>query len=126
MLPLALGFMKLSFLFFYDRIFTVNRKSAFSWLLTGTIMIVSVWTCTFFFGTVFQCGTKFGALWGEADAGNCMNTLQATLAFCISDSVTDVIIIIIPIPLVRFFREGQILTRPSSLTDVTIRFGIYN
>ncbi|KAI1446878.1 hypothetical protein F5Y02DRAFT_416763 [Annulohypoxylon stygium] len=103
MIPLALGCTKASFLRFYKRIFSINAKV--DKFLTGFIVLVGVWTVGFFFATIFECGLDFWVLWGTKSSGknitsHCVNTQGLSLAFTITDFVTDVIIIGIPVPLI--------------------------
>ncbi|KAI1376200.1 hypothetical protein F4677DRAFT_419169 [Hypoxylon crocopeplum] len=103
MLPLVLGCIKASFLFFYRRIFSVNRTTDV--FLTGMIILVTLWTVGFFFTVVFECGLNFWAIWGTASKVKnlttyCIPTLPLALAIGITDFVTDVVIIAIPVPLI--------------------------
>ncbi|KAI6784069.1 plasma membrane protein Pth11-like protein [Emericellopsis cladophorae] len=102
MLPLALGCSKLSFLFFYHRIFAVDRKGAISWFLRALMVLMVLWSIAFCFGTIFECGTDFGVIWGPTMAmvEKCVDTMLMIYAFCISDFITDAIIILIPVPLI--------------------------
>lgn len=109
MLPLALGCVKASFLFFYLRIFVVNRKSLASYLLGGLIVLVTLWSVAFFIAALFQCGTNFWAIWGSTMdlVQNCTETMQLVLAVCITGFITDIAIILAPIPLVRNLRSPR-------------------
>ncbi|KAI1101069.1 hypothetical protein F4804DRAFT_23669 [Jackrogersella minutella] len=103
MIPLALGCVKGSFLFFYRRIFSVH--SAVDRLLIGMIALVALWTFGFFFAMVFECGLNFWAVWGpnssaKNETAHCVNSLHLALSFVVSDFITDVIIICIPVPLI--------------------------
>lgn len=102
MLPLALGSVKTSFLFFYLRIFLVNRRSLAGYLLGGLITLVILWSLSFFFASLFQCRLNFWALWGSTSdiVNNCTQTMQLVLAVCITGVITDTAIICAPIPLV--------------------------
>jgi hypothetical protein len=102
MLPLALGCVKASFLCFYLRIFMVNRRSLASYLLGGLTVLVTLWAVAFFFASLFQCGVSFWAIWGSTldIVENCTQTMQLVLAVCITGFVTDVAIILAPIPLI--------------------------
>jgi hypothetical protein len=97
-----LGCSKLSFLFFYHRIFAVDRKSAISWFLRILMVVMALWSVAFCFGTVFECGTNFGIIWGPTLTmiQKCVDTMLMIYAFCISDFITDAIIILIPVPLI--------------------------
>ncbi|KAI1395162.1 plasma membrane protein Pth11-like protein [Hypoxylon fuscum] len=102
MLPLVLGCIKTSFLLFYMRIFSVNNKNITSIILYGLVGLVVTWAAAFFFADLFVCGVDFWAIWGSIAEGisRCANTNMSTIALCITDFITDVIIMCIPIPLV--------------------------
>lgn len=103
MLPLTLGCIKTSFLFFYLRVFATTRKSATYVILVGMIVFVTLASLGFFLAKLFECDLNFWAIWGSTlDLSHyCFNIFDASLWLCIIDFGTDVIIICIPIPLVR-------------------------
>ena len=97
----CLGSIKLSFLFFYRRIFCPNKKNLASLFLDAMIVLVVLWTLGFFFSELFNCGTHFSALWGSTvDLMSCDKTEVHLLALVITDFITDAIILIFPIPLI--------------------------
>ncbi|KAK5991300.1 hypothetical protein PT974_09580 [Cladobotryum mycophilum] len=102
MIPLALGFTKLSFLAFYMRIFTVSKRSAVAMFLWTMIAIVA---------------------WGSNDdiAQNCMQTFKAVYGLCVSDFITDVLIILTPIPLIW---NMKLSTRKKMATSGVFLLGI--
>ena len=100
----ALGFIKLSFLFFYKRIFCASFTSALSIATTIMIVIVSGWSLSFFLSFLFACRGDF-SVWGSSlanIASHCINTETLLLALAISDFLTDIIIIVMPLPMVSF------------------------
>ncbi|KAI0135792.1 hypothetical protein F4814DRAFT_444598 [Daldinia grandis] len=102
MLPIATGCMKASFLFFYMRVFATQERGAISRFLKAFIVFTAMWTVAFFFGTLFKCGRDFWALWSSQVEfqAHCSSNTKLILALCITDFVTDIFIICIPIPLV--------------------------
>ena len=65
------------------------------------IVITIMWTVAFFFADLFACGTTFSHFWGSPlDLTTCITTEEFTWALSISDLIMDILIIIIPIPLV--------------------------
>ena len=96
----AFGLVKLSVLFFYRRIF---RGKAFDICTKIMIGLVCIWTISFFFVVMFQCGTKFFALWSNLfnNFTYCLDDLVFLKSNSISDIVTDVLILAIPAPMVR-------------------------
>ncbi|KAI1119161.1 hypothetical protein F5Y14DRAFT_460476 [Nemania sp. NC0429] len=118
MLPLAFGCIKASFLFFYRRIFVVDRNSSTNYLFAGLIILVALSSVAFFFASLFQCGLNFSALWGStADiVQNCVDTMHLVLSVCITGFILDLIIIITPIPLV--WKLNLSLTKKISVIGV--------
>lgn len=102
MLPVALGCMKASFLFFYMRVFAIQKQSAIYKTLVGFITVVVLWAVTFVFATLFECGRDFRSIWGSQSEfqKQCTNTKNFVLILCITDFVSDILIIAIPVPLV--------------------------
>ncbi|KAI0890386.1 uncharacterized protein GGS22DRAFT_150763 [Annulohypoxylon maeteangense] len=103
MIPLTLGCTKASFLLFYRRIFSIDQTV--DRFLIWFIVLVSLWTVGFLFTTVFECGLDFWVLWGTNSSAknitsHCVNTQYMSLIFGVTDFITDVVIIGIPIPLI--------------------------
>lgn len=98
MSPLALGFIKLSILFFYRRIFRGRAFELLNWIL---IALVVLWTLGFFLVQVFDCRTHFSTNWGTlAELQKCLSTFHQRLAYSISDVIIDVFIFLFPVPLI--------------------------
>lgn len=118
MLPVALGCIKMSFLCFYHRIFAVERKSGISYMLIGMTGVMLAWTLVFFFEKIFECGLDFWAIWGTTKdlMENCIDTMQVVLWFCITDFATDVLIILIPVPLIWRLK----LSRPKKIATTAV------
>lgn len=102
MLPLGLGCTKASILFFYLRIFATTKRSRTYVLFTASIIIIAILMIGFFFATLFECGSHISAMWQSATALEtyCPNTDSYDYGFAISDFITDIIILAMPIPLV--------------------------
>ncbi|KAI1129773.1 plasma membrane protein Pth11-like protein [Nemania abortiva] len=102
LLPLTLGCIKLSFLLFYARIFSIHKDSLRNRFLQILIAFVVVWTVGFFISKLFDCGVNFWANWGSTLEFKtlCPQTMLVTVIFCVTDFVIDVIIICWPIPLI--------------------------
>ncbi|KAI1172989.1 hypothetical protein F4777DRAFT_601123 [Nemania sp. FL0916] len=102
LLPLTLGFVKSSFLFFYMRIFIIQKKSFVNILLLGIVVFVALWAVAFSLATVFGCRLDVEAHWGSTHdlETKCMGSMTVVLVLCITDFVADLAIIIIPVPLV--------------------------
>ena len=106
---------KLSFIFFYRRIFCVGGKlQPFNILTTVVNSIIVLWTIGFFFAFLFACKGTFAAWWtSEATlTSECVKTVELEYAFAVSDFLIDVIVISLPIPVVRMPSElASIVTR---------------
>ena len=98
MSPLGLGFIKLSILFFYRRIFRGRVFDILSWTL---ITLVVLWTLGFTLVQIFDCRTRFYVNWGSlADLQKCLSSFKQLLACSVSDVIIDIFILILPLPLV--------------------------
>ncbi|KAI0813187.1 hypothetical protein GGR55DRAFT_561588 [Xylaria sp. FL0064] len=103
LLPLALGCTKLSFLLFYRRIFVTTKLGKTNMFIVGMCVLVFLWMWGFFFVFLFLCRLNFWALWTTARAilDHCISDTGPNFAMTITDVITDVVILVTPIPLVR-------------------------
>ena len=98
---LAFGLVKLSITYFYRRLFVTRRGSAFDWATIATIVIVGLWTVSFFFGFLFGCGTHVSFNWGSVeDESHCTALLDLDNALVVSDLITDIIVLCLPLGVV--------------------------
>lgn len=97
---LALGFVKLSILYFYRRIFCVVKGDIFDWINKIVVVITIAWSVSFFFAILFSCGTSFYAQWGsiEDTMKHCKIGMPLQNGYGISDFILDVFVLIMPIP----------------------------
>ncbi|KAF2475362.1 uncharacterized protein BDR25DRAFT_310754 [Lindgomyces ingoldianus] len=101
-----LGAIKLSVLFFYRRLFVVDKhyKNSRNIITVAMITIIALWATGSCFVFMFMCGVHFEAIYSSVDdvatEGMCINGLDVGYAFAIGDFVTDAITILIPIPFV--------------------------
>ncbi|KAI0521993.1 hypothetical protein F5B22DRAFT_643574 [Xylaria bambusicola] len=123
LLPLALGCTKMSFLLLYRRIFATNRLGKTNIFLIGMCVIIFLWMWGFFFVFLFICRLNFWALWATARAvfDHCIRDTGPNFAVIISDVITDVVIIVTPIPLI--WRLNLTLGRKIGITAVFL-FGL--
>jgi lysylphosphatidylglycerol synthetase-like protein (DUF2156 family) len=100
MYPLALGSTKISLLFLYRRIFSVSKRMRV--IFVTTITLVGAWMVALFFAELFQCSTKFWANWGSSYDIRTQRTKTTMIIFavCLTDSLFDLTILVMPIPLV--------------------------
>ena len=100
--PVALGCIKLSFIMFYRRVFCTGKQTWFS--ISTAIMggLIVAWTITFFFVFLFYCGNHQDKEWSTVTdlLAYCPHALDDDKAIGISDSIMDIIIIALPIPVV--------------------------
>ncbi|KAK4693232.1 hypothetical protein P7C71_g4129, partial [Lecanoromycetidae sp. Uapishka_2] len=96
----ALGCIKLSFLFLYRRVFEKRAAHRFSLMNWFMIAIVTAWMIGYFFTLLFICGTNFKAYWttSTTEKDDCLPTTPVHLGYAISDVITDVLTILLPIP----------------------------
>ena len=66
------------------------------------VIIISVWAISFFFSFLFICGKNPTNYWisTKAEKSYCVATQTLHLSFAISDTILDILTILIPIPLV--------------------------
>jgi hypothetical protein len=93
---MAFGLAKLSVLFFYRRIFFTRTFKALSMAL---IVLVIMWSLGFFSAYLFRCGTHFWALWAPLIylVQYCYDSAPMFQALGVSDVVTDILILSLPL-----------------------------
>ncbi|OAG06216.1 uncharacterized protein CC84DRAFT_1245417 [Paraphaeosphaeria sporulosa] len=106
MLP-ATGSVKLSTLYLYRRIFPVETMPAFNILSNLSVVVCALWTIAFFFSRVFGCGIHLQCSWASfAEISTCCTDKFLNQdVLMISDLITDVLIWLLPIPVVRVFEH---------------------
>ena len=119
---LALGFAKLSFVFFYRRLFVTIRRTVFDWVTLATIGLVLLWTVGIFFINVFPCGTHISASWGSIKdiQDFCGNGLILSDAYVVSGLVTDALILVLPLPVVSLSIMSIFHHKVLQLTDIDL------
>lgn len=103
----ALGLVKSSFILLYRRIFTRKSAPRFNMVSLGVLALIISWTVAFFFALVFICGTDFSAYWTSTtvERARCVDTNILHNAFAISDPITDIIVILLPLPMVSLYQS---------------------
>ena len=107
---LGLCFVKLSFVFFYRRIFCHGTNSQpFNILTIAVNIMVVAWTIGFFFAFLLACKGNFAAWWISLATitSECVKTTSLEYAFAVSDFLIDVIIIGLPIPMVCQYNKAH-------------------
>ena len=101
---LAFGIIKLSITFYYRRIFVVAslRGTWFDWSTKVAIAIVLLWTIGCLFASIFSCGTHVFANWGSYQDSRmyCGPSYDVDSALVISDVITDVMVLCLPLTVV--------------------------
>lgn len=119
----ALGFTKLSFVCLYRRIFGQHqKKSVFNLVLLAMTALISAWTIAFFFTFLFACRGDFSAWWHSAISlmTHCPNTILMLYGLAVSDFATDVIIVLLPVPMVSRCLPRSTLVSVASLCKTSI------
>jgi len=98
----ALGAVKLSALFYYYRIFCPHKTGPTRLIIISAIVIVVLWTLCNLCVAVFACGTNVKLFFG-APSDRCINILLWLYTLSITDLITDVMVLVLPIPLVGLF-----------------------
>ncbi|PQE14161.1 plasma membrane Pth11 protein [Rutstroemia sp. NJR-2017a BVV2] len=98
----ALAFIKLSCIFFYQRVFKAGSNHIVGILIYIIIGLIIIWGFGYFFSFLFACQTNFDYFWTNLE-----NQLKCTadltmiqLSLSISDVIMDVILLAFPIPLI--------------------------
>ncbi|KUJ21329.1 uncharacterized protein LY89DRAFT_609882 [Mollisia scopiformis] len=100
---LELGCIKLSFAFFYRRIFVSPASKYFNVITWATIALILAWMTAFFFSLLLACKAYSGewsAWWGSVIdlTTKCVKTEKLETALVVTDFLTDVLIMLLPIP----------------------------
>lgn len=100
----ALACVKLSFIFFYRRIFCTGNGKVFSAITIAMIVIIIAWAVSFNIALLFICNGYFAAMWTSIQDLNahCGNLLDWQLGYAISDFITDVMVLVLPMPRVHW------------------------
>lgn len=96
----AIGPTKISVLLFYRRIFRGKVFNIMTWTL---IVLVCVWMVAFLFANMFECIPITEAFVNAPGLGgnpNCIDAVPMYLSQVYSDAVLDVLILVLPLPLV--------------------------
>ncbi|KAL8995726.1 MAG: hypothetical protein Q9169_004584 [Polycauliona sp. 2 TL-2023] len=98
---LAMVFIKLSILLFYRRVFPSTATSRKWNLCNFALMFLSVACCLIsIFGSAFVC-TPVALVWDRTiQGGRCIDLIALARFTCISGFVTDILILLLPMPIV--------------------------
>ena len=96
--------LKLTFLFFYRRIFRGRVFNVASWFLIG---VVVAWAIAFFIAILAACGTSIRANFQTLGLlkDECVDTFVILICLAVFDVVVDLAIMVLPIPSVLGISE---------------------
>ena len=97
--PVCTNATKISILLLYRRIFTTQNPS-FKWALYTTFALLVAWAITGFFTTVFQCAPVQEQWEKIIVGGRCINWTAALTALAVINTVLNVSILVLPIPMI--------------------------
>lgn len=125
----AYGFIKLSIIFFYRRVFIVQRSD---WMNIATHVftgVVVAWTLAYIFAIAFSCGTHWSAHWTSyaamfehCNGGYPIQHIVESLL--ITDLILDVLIVALPIPRVSQQQRPHPEFVPAVVTLTNFRSGL--
>lgn len=92
----SISLAKASVLFFYTRIFKVDKSFRRAALLVGCLVLG--WGITFTFAFLFQC-MPIRKAWDSQITGHCFDIVAVFIGGAVSDFVIDVIILLLPMPM---------------------------
>ncbi|KAI1397064.1 hypothetical protein F4819DRAFT_490923 [Hypoxylon fuscum] len=123
----AYGFIKLSIIFFYRRIFITSKSDRFNLITIICACVVVAWTLAYIFAVALDCGTHWVAHWGSvadlfAYCHGGFEVQQIVESLFITDLVTDVIIIALPMP--RIWSLHLTLGRKIVITAIFLLGGV--
>ncbi|KAI0542846.1 hypothetical protein GGR58DRAFT_449825 [Xylaria digitata] len=117
----AYGFIKLSIVFFYRRIFVTSKRDRFDLVTKFFIALILAWTLAYIFAIAFDCDTVWSAHWGSysdlfqyCHGGFPVQQIYESLL--ITDLITDVLIILLPLP--KIWTLHLSLTRKAAITGI--------
>lgn len=102
---LALTCIKASIVLFYRRIFVTWKRSPFDCFSNIILATIFVWCITFLVAWTFGCRTNMFANWGprlDVMLYCAPRFTGISLAYLVSDLGIDVIILLMPLPLVGY------------------------
>ncbi|CAD6576753.1 MAG: hypothetical protein ASARMPRED_007869 [Alectoria sarmentosa] len=101
------GFVKLSIVAFYRRIFVVNKRTTFDIITRVTGVVIFLWVFTFILIIIFPCGSHIDNNWGTAaqQEAHCLVIGYTSLeGLAASDFIIDVVLLALPIPMIWSLR----------------------
>ena len=96
---------KLSFIFFYRRVFDQGSRKTFRIIVWTFAAIITVWGIAYFFVFLFICPGHPDAYWEALidQKDDCLNVTSIHDSFSISDVILDILVITFPVPMVSLY-----------------------
>ena len=70
------------------------------------IIFIAAWTVAFFFAEVFVCGTQPQVKWTAGAVKHCVDETALDMAFAVTDTFGDILIVLMPYPVIRKLQIG--------------------
>lgn len=115
---LALSFIKLSVVSLYRRIFNTGATPLANWSTIAMLSTISAWAVAFFFSFLFICDGTPANYWksAKAEKSSCVRTQELHLASAVSDTILDVLVMLLAVPMVRYAKF--MYERPEDWADI--------
>jgi hypothetical protein len=80
----------------------VQKVSRVRYAIYVQMVLVVVWAVVFWFLHIFKCGVHIGQFWGSYQAleNSCINVVEMQFGFNLTDLITDILILLLPLPMV--------------------------
>lgn len=122
-MSLTFGLIKISVVSFYRRIFVGQGFRRWS---TGLLIFIGLWMLAFFLSLVLWCGVHPAAGWTSYKdiLRYCVNLADLELAFAVTDTITDLAVILTPIPILWTLQLS--VNRKIALTGIFLLGFLYD
>ena len=86
-----------------------------NWSTIAMMSIISAWAVAFFFSFLFICGKGPANYWTsvKTEKSFCLATQKLHLSSAISDAILDVLVILLPVPMVRQDLQAYVVKKSS-------------
>ncbi len=103
MMLIAYGLVKLSITYFLRRLFVVGKSGTFNLVTNAVVILITLWLIAFLGLFIFHCGSNVKNSWGSLAtiSTTCKYSFTAELGMASSDLILDVLIFVLPFPMVR-------------------------
>ena len=107
------GLVRLSIAHYYRRVFVIRNSGLFNFATKVAVATTLIWMRGFLLLFLYNCGSVVGAHWGSAleVTKSCKFSFRAEESMATSDLVLDVIVFLLPTPLVSIPCSGDVIVR---------------